>query len=146
MISPNIETVLGCDSSYRAASIVLYGNKSCHGAWHELALDSGEPVAPASSAWQGGAAPENRAWLVTKYGKGQEGPGGHQRGAIGGNTLRAMRATDRLSYFSAGVDYPAVTEFSPEVWAKGEEGVLVAGFPEADGTVDPEKLAWRAKK
>ena len=25
MISPNIETVLGCDSSYRAADIVLYG-------------------------------------------------------------------------------------------------------------------------
>ena len=25
MISPNVETVLGCDSSYRAADIVLYG-------------------------------------------------------------------------------------------------------------------------
>ena len=25
MISPNIETVLGCDSSYRAADIVLFG-------------------------------------------------------------------------------------------------------------------------
>ena len=25
MISPNVETFIGCDSSYRAADIVLYG-------------------------------------------------------------------------------------------------------------------------
>lgn len=126
----------------KGSNVILYGNRTCNSVWWTLRLSDDEPVSPKARAWGAKGPPPDRAWLLGGPRSTDIGPA-RVMGAIGGSTLRAMRATDRLSYFSAGVDYPSVTVLAPDIWTRGEPGVIVSGFTKAAGVVDLAGLAWR---
>ncbi len=133
----------GRSSQDYAGNFIFYGNERCNIAWSELGLTSGERMAIRSIEQSAGESPAGHAWLVTKS---VQQPLRPSFAAIGGSTLRAMRTTDRLSYFSAGVDYPSFTLLSPDIWTRGEPGVIAAGFAGADGQVDEKTIEWRPEE
>ncbi|HEX2838358.1 MAG TPA: prolyl oligopeptidase family serine peptidase [Phycisphaerales bacterium] len=121
-------------------NLILYGNGSLNAAWGYLDLPTPEPVSPAAIARGRGAGAPHRAWVMTRV---DPDHASVLVGTVGGNSLKAMRATDRLSYFSAGVDYPSVTVLSPDIWTVGEAGVIGAGFVREGDQVNEDAVEWR---
>lgn len=66
-------------------------------------------------------------------------------GVVGGTGVQGMRLTDRLPYFTSGVQYPDWCVFGPEVYAKGTAGVIGAGFFSDEWKVLQKLSAWQAK-
>jgi dienelactone hydrolase len=129
----------GIERNNLGANAVLYGDRRMNRAWKHLDLGFGEPWRPGTEEGDSDLGGE-RSWVSLRAAS----PGGRMLiGSVGGSTIRAMRATDRFSYFSAGVDYPSVTLLSPDIWTTGEAGVRAAGFVGSDGQVKADALAWR---
>ncbi|MFO0830471.1 MAG: prolyl oligopeptidase family serine peptidase [Phycisphaerales bacterium] len=121
----------------QGGNLVLYGARSMNSAWNTAHL--AEQTAESREKLRARAG-SDAAWLMTKP---MPGAGARLVGAVCGTTLRSMRATDRLSYFSAGVDYPCATVLSPDVWTRGEPAVLGAGLSTGPGPIDADQLQWR---
>ena len=67
-------------------------------------------------------------------------------GVVSGTGIVGMKSTDRLPYFVSGVAYPDCVVFDQSVWAKGIEGVRVAGFFGLDWTVGHGNFAsWASE-
>lgn len=62
---------------------------------------------------------------------------------IGGDSLRAMRTTDRLPYFLSGVGFPDVTVLDADVWSRGIQGVVGVGFFGSDWSTEKGEFWWR---
>ncbi|MFN0058385.1 MAG: prolyl oligopeptidase family serine peptidase [Planctomycetota bacterium] len=122
-------------------NVVLYGNAATNGAWATL-IGEDTPVHIGAGAFRIGVRqldgdfaalfirprPKSDAALV---------------GVVGGTTVAAMRACDRLPYFVSGVAYPDFTVFEPRLLLEGADGLVVAGYFGADWTVDGGEFAWR---
>lgn len=65
-------------------------------------------------------------------------------GLVGGTSLRAMRATDRMPYFLSGVGFPDVTVLDADIWSRGMNGVAGVGFFGYDWSVERGEFWWSA--
>ncbi|HZW10163.1 MAG TPA: prolyl oligopeptidase family serine peptidase [Phycisphaerales bacterium] len=107
-------------------NIVLYGNAATNAAWSAVLADdvlmlTREAVGVGSLRLASG----DHALLAVRPRAGSDLA---LVGVVGGTSLAACRATDRLPYFVSGVAYPDFTVFTPEVYERGIDGVVHAGF------------------
>ncbi len=119
---------------------VLYGNRTTNSAWDHAFPTLTDPRKPSlNEKWGGcGETTKRLGWLYAEH----DAPGGRMYGSVGGETIQGMRALDRMSYFSAGVDYPAMTVIQYDVWLFGERLVAAAGLG-GDGVFDHKGVVWR---
>lgn len=109
-----------------ARNVVLYGNASTNAAWGALlegrAIDLTRDILRVGGAVLRGG---DHGLLAVRPRAGSDTA---LVGIVGGTTPAGCRATDRLPYFVSGVAYPDYTVLSPEVYERGIEGVIDAGF------------------
>src|SRR5205823_3481911 len=64
-------------------------------------------------------------------------------GVVAGSGVAGMRLTDRMPYFTSGVEYPDLFVAGPEVLSKELAGVRGTGFFGLDWGVATGELVWR---
>lgn len=107
-------------------NLIVYGNASINVAWAELLADS--PVAVTENQWRLAArnpVSESVAVLLLRP---RSGNSSSLVGAIGGTTLTAMRATDRIPLYTSGTGYPDVVVTQPDFLQAGTSAVKLAGY------------------
>lgn len=106
-------------------NVIVYGNATVNAAWQELLGDS--PASLERDQWNVG---DERSESEVSMLMIRPRPGSlvASVGAIGGTSLRAMRATNRLPIFSSGTGYPDLVVLSPEFLATGNEAIKLAGY------------------
>jgi len=119
------------DTRWREAAaddrnVIVYGNATTNAAWAELLASS--PVVVGRGQWQVPGEPAGQEPVVALMVRPRPGSTTAVVGAIGGTTLQAMRATDRLPIFLAGTGYPDVVIASPDYLDKGTAAVKWTGF------------------
>lgn len=62
--------------------------------------------------------------------------------AVAGTGLEGMRATERLPYFTAGVQYPDLFAFRSSLYREGAEATIAVGFLGPDWTLEGADLVW----
>ncbi|MFN0125657.1 MAG: prolyl oligopeptidase family serine peptidase [Verrucomicrobiales bacterium] len=114
------------DAAADDRNVIVYGNASINAAWAELLADS--PVAVAGNQWrlaERELVAESVAVLLLRP---RPNSSSALVGAIGGTTLTAMRATDRLPLYTSGTGYPDVVVTSPDFLQSGASSGKLAGY------------------
>lgn len=119
------------DTRWREAAagdrnIIVFGNATLNTAWAELLGDC--PIQVARDQWQApGREPSKTSASVLML---RPRPGSTTAlvGAIGGTTLQALKASDRLPIYSSGTGYPDVVIASPEFLSIGTAAVQLTGY------------------
>jgi dienelactone hydrolase len=115
-------------------SVILYGNAETNAAWSVLLSDSpiqvtGKKITIGKCEIVG----EDLACLFLR-------PRKHSDTAcvavVSGTGLVGQRLTERITYLFAGCSYPDYIVISPDMLAKGAEGVLAAGYFGNDWAVE----------
>jgi dienelactone hydrolase len=107
-------------------NIILYGNSDTNAAWPSvLGGDDLELTREVVRIGSGRHEAGDHALLALRPRLGSDLA---LVGVVGGTSLTACRATDRLPYFVSGVAYPDFTVFGTDVYERGLEGVTRAGF------------------
>ena len=121
------------------SSVVLYGNADTSTAMRGIVPIEYVHVSKDFARVGGTLMTDDKAMLCvhTIYGHGLI-------GVVGGTSLRAMRATDRLPYFLSGVGFPDVTVLEADVWSRGMNGVAGVGFFGYDWSVERGEFWWSA--
>jgi hypothetical protein len=122
-------------------SVILYGNAQTNAAWSSLLADS--PVVVRRGTLRVGRRTVTGNNLACLFLRPRPGSKQAEVGVVGGTGPVGMRLTDRLPYFSSGVEYPDLLVLGPETLAQGSKGVRVAGFFGADWSVDTGEFVWQ---
>lgn len=119
------------DSSPRR-NLVLYGNRDCNLLWQRLLVTAPMQLATDYARADGQIVRGDMGCVFALE------LNGRMIAGIGGTSLKGMRTTDRLPYFSAGIAYPDWTLIGPNAPTDGTAGVYGAGFW-------GEPAVWNAK-
>jgi pimeloyl-ACP methyl ester carboxylesterase len=125
----------------RERSVTLYGNADTNRAWRELLADSPVQVTRKAVTIDGReTAGADLACLLVR-----PRPGSKTAlvGVVSGTGLSGMRLTDRLPYFSTGVEYSDCIVLRPEMLAKGAAGIVTEGFFGEDWSVAQGEFVWQ---
>jgi predicted esterase len=122
-------------------SVILYGNAQTNAAWSSLLADS--PVVVRRGSLRVGSRTVTGGDLACLFLRPRPGSKQAEVGVVGGTGPVGMRLTDRLPYFSSGVEYPDLLVLGPETLAQGSKGVRAAGFFGADWSVDTGEFVWQ---
>jgi dienelactone hydrolase len=125
----------------RDRGVVLYGNADNNSAWAGLLAQS--PVQVRRGVVKIGAREQRGEDLVCLFCRPRPGSDRASVAVISGSGIAGLKLTDRVPYFMAGVAYPDCTVFGVETLAKGNDGVLAAGFFGNDWSVEQGEFAWR---
>lgn len=114
-------------------SVIVYGNASINAAWKELLIDS--PVVIESANWKtpGEASTEEATVLMIRPRTGSDRA---YIAAVGGTSLRGMKASNRIPIFSSGTGYPDLLVTSPDFLEKGTDAVRLIGYFGHDWSFD----------
>jgi hypothetical protein len=115
-------------------NVIVYGNASINLAWRQLLGNS--PIVVERDRWtiEGKEAEQTEAAVLMVRPR-ADSP--HALvGAIGGTSVRALRATLRLPIFSSGTGYPDYLLLSPDFLSKGNDAILATGFFNANWSLD----------
>ena len=63
--------------------------------------------------------------------------------AVSGTGLIGMRLTERVPYFTSGVEYPDCVVFRSDMLTKGSTGVVAAGFFGLDWSIAKGEFVWQ---
>ena len=115
-------------------NVIVYGNASINLAWRQLLGNS--PIVVERDRWTiAGKEAEQTEAAVLMVRPRADSP--HALvGAIGGTSVRALRATLRLPIFSSGTGYPDYLLLSPDFLSKGNDAILATGFFNANWSLD----------
>ena len=125
----------------RDRSVILYGNADTNGAWNALL-----PVSPVVVSHKGvriGERDTAGSDLACLFVRPRPGSDRALVAVVGGSGLSGMRLTDRLPYFTSGVEYPDCIVFRPDLLTKGAGGVVTAGFFGLDWGVPTGEFVWQ---
>jgi dienelactone hydrolase len=125
----------------RDRGVVLYGNADNNSAWAGLLAQS--PVQVRRGVVKIGAREQRGEDLACLFCRPRSGSDRASIAVISGSGIAGLKLTDRVPYFMAGVAYPDCTIFGAETLAKGNDGVLAAGFFGNDWSVEQGEFAWR---
>lgn len=125
----------------RDRNVVLYGNADTNSVWPQLMSTSSVQMRR-DGVWID-RRPEQGEGLSCVFLRPRRGSDKAVVGAIGGNDIAGMRATDRLPYFVNGVTFPDLMLFSAESLTEGDADVRAAGYFGRVWTVDPGEIVWR---
>lgn len=109
---------------FQGRNTLLFGNSETNGAWLKLLANCPIKVGRAGILVGTKAYSGDRATCFIY-------PSSQERtlvGAVGGTTLNGLRLTDRLPYFTSGVQFPDFSVFDAEVFDEGSAKVLDAGY------------------
>lgn len=126
------------------SNVVLYGNAGTNAAYSKVL--AGCPLLVERNRFKTPDHDEKGAAIGCLFLYPRSGSKFAMVGVVGGTGIQGMRATDRLPYFTSGVQYPDWCAFTPEVYEKGIDGVLGAGFFGEDWTVLTKQSAWRSEE
>lgn len=122
-------TFLALDTKQRNA--ILYGNRDTNAAWSKVV-----PVGFQVGIARGAAASGDQEWEGDDLGLLAVGPRADAPGQLfallGSSGVVADRVASTLGLFVSGVGYPDFVVYGGDVLAKGDGGVRVAGFFDAD--------------
>jgi predicted esterase len=122
-------------------NIVLYGNADTNRAWP--AMLSTSDVQVRGDGLVVNTRPEQGDDLAVLMVRPRPGSDKAQVAVIGGTGLAGMRLTNRLRYFTAGIDYPDLLVFGPQTLADGTNDVRIAGYFDGEWKLDKADFAWR---
>ncbi|HLJ56212.1 MAG TPA: prolyl oligopeptidase family serine peptidase, partial [Chthonomonadaceae bacterium] len=125
----------------RDRSVVLYGNAETNGAWAALLRDS--PVTVTRTAVGIGERKLDGADVACLFVRPRPGSATALVAAVSGTGLEGMRLTERLPYFSSGVEYPDFVAVRSSMLTDGASGVPAAGFFGPDWSVAKGEFAWQ---
>ncbi|MFM8175584.1 MAG: hypothetical protein ACKN81_18750, partial [Pirellulaceae bacterium] len=118
-------------------NVIVYGNASINLAWRQLLANS--PIVVERDRWsiEGKEAKQTEAAVLMVRPRADK---PHALvGAIGGTSVRALRATLRLPIFSSGTGYPDYLLLSPDFLSKGNDAILATGFFKNDWSLSESK-------
>ena len=121
-------------------NVVLYGHADGNAAWD--ALLGKAPVRVRRGSLEVGGKSREADDLACLFVAPRPGSDLATVGAVCGTGLDGLRLTDKLPYFTSGVEYPDLVVLSPSALEKGAEGVVAAGFFGNDWGVDSGEFAW----
>ncbi len=122
-------------------NVVLYGNADTNSAWP--ALLSTSDVQVRGDGLVVNARPEQGDDLGVIMVRPRPDSEVAHVAVIGGTGLTGMRLTNRLRYFTAGIDYPDLLVFGPATLIDGTADVRIAGYFDGEWKFDDTTTAWR---
>jgi len=127
--------------TYAGRNVILYGNADTNKWW--TAVLKGCPIQVRNGALTVGAKTLRLNDLGCLFVYPRAGSKENLVGVYAGTGTRGMRSLDRLPVFSAGVAYPDWMVVSPEIYVKGMDGILGAGYFGNDWKIETGETAWR---
>lgn len=128
-------------SAYKNRNVVLYGNEDTN-RWWSIVL-RGCPVSVKNGSMSIGSKKLSQPDLGLMFVYPRYGSKDNLIGVYTGTGTRGMRCLDRLPVFSAGVAYPDWMVVTPQIFLKGTEGIVGAGYFGNDWKVESGESAWR---
>lgn len=122
-------------------NVVLYGCADAHRLWDALLDDA--PIRIARGMAAVGDRTIERDDLAAHFLYPRPGSDTALVCVVAGTGPAGRRLADEPRYFISGVGYPDWMLTSPELLESGLDGVIAAGFFEADWSISPSQSAWR---
>ena len=126
--------------AYKDRSVILYGNASTNKAWPLLLKDS--PVHIKRGQLDFG----NETYKGSQYGMYMVRPRPDSEtasvGVVAGTGLEGMAAANPNRYFISGPGFPDLVIMTPEMFDKGLEGIVAAGYFGNDWSVESGDFAF----
>jgi hypothetical protein len=126
---------------YTGRNIILYGNQDTNGAWETMLPDS--PVTIDRTGILIGDKRIEGDDLALLMIRPQQSHRWSSVGVVAGTGPKGMRLTEQLPYFVAGVHYPDLTVFGPEMLEEGVQGIRAAGFFGNDWSIEEGDIVVR---
>jgi len=127
--------------AFAGRNVVLYGNADANRWWPAVLEEC--PIRVGKNLLKVGAKQVNRYDLGCLFVYPRSGSRVNLVGVVAGTGDFGMRSLDRLPVFSAGVAYPDWLAVSPEIYVKGLDGIVGAGYFGNDWKVETGESAWR---
>jgi hypothetical protein len=121
--------------------VILYGNAETNLAWSSLLKDS--PVRVSADSVVIGDRTLTGDGIACLFIRPRPGSATACVAAVSGTGIQGMRLTNTLPYLQPMVGFPDVFVVSSAALAKGQEGILAAGFFGADWGVPTGDFAWQ---
>ncbi len=136
------DTAFDLDNPQNAdRNIILYGCADSHHLWDALLAEA--PIRIARGMAAVGERTLERDDLAAHFLFPRPSSDTALVGVVAGTGAVGRRLADEPRYFISGVGYPDWMLTSPEVLETGLDGVIAAGFFEADWSISPSQSAWR---
>lgn len=126
---------------YPDQNIILYGHSKSNSAWRSLL--GGSPVQVDNGSIKIGSRKIKGDDLACFFIRPRPGSDIACVGAVSASGLVGMRLTNNRSYLSPGYAFPDVTVFDRNVFIKGTDGIICAGFFGLDWQVESGEFVWR---
>ena len=125
----------------RDRSVILYGNADTNRAWSSLLTAS--PVTVTRKGVTIGGKEMPGGDLACLFVRPRPGSDRALVAAVSGTGLIGMRLTERVPYFTSGVEYPDCVVFRSDMLTKGSTGVVAAGFFGLDWSIAKGEFVWQ---
>jgi hypothetical protein len=128
-------------AKYPDQNVILYGNADTHGCWKSLLGDSPVQVKRGQIAvGKKDASGENLACLFVRPRSDSKSA---SVGVVSSTGLPGLHLTERIPYFSSGVEFPDCTILDTDMLLKGYAGVRMTGFFDNSWGVDKGEFLWK---
>ena len=125
---------------YKDRSVIIYGNASTNRAWKVLLADS--PVQVKRNEITVGARRISGTTWGTYFIRPRKDSPKASVGVISGTGMAGFRSVNPNRYFVSGTGFPDLMIISPDMFSKGFDGVVAAGYFGNDWSVENGDIQW----